>query len=206
MVGEPCRLRSRYLTQLTQGGLSCLVTSINSKRVPLGPDGERKRLIRTLIKAARSQELRVSIVSGDVHVAAWGSIYRKDASPVQNWLRINQFTSTAVVHPSMNSFFERLFLGVLNKAATQEQAIDTEHGVEMMLFPGSSERVYGARNWLALELDDQQSPEYNGLRLWATWRCEGQDRPSNHLVAVHPYKPLAVAVAPAAAVKPVPQS
>lgn len=165
-------------------------------------DGERKRLIRTLIKAARVQNLRVSIVSGDVHVAAWGSIFRKDATPGSNQLRIHQFTSTAIVHPSLTSFFERLFLGIMNRVATQPQPIDTEHSVEMMLFPGSSDRVYAARNWLALEPDAVVSAEFGGRRLWATWRCEGSVRSTNHLVAVHPSKGLP---APAGIAAPVVQ-
>jgi len=162
-------------------------------------DGERKRLIRTLIRTARQQALRVSIVSGDVHVAAWGSIFRKDASPSQNWLRINQFTSTAIVHPSMTSFLERIFLRVLNTAARHEQEVDTEHGIEMMQFPGASDRIYAARNWLALEADDEPSREFGGRRLWGTWRCEGTDRPTNHLMAVHPYRPTAMTPAPSVA-------
>jgi hypothetical protein len=149
-------------------------------------DGERKRLIRNLIKAGKDQQLRITIVSGDVHVAAWGTIYRKDATPATNGLRINQLTSSAVVHPSLSNVFERAFLGLLNHAATQPQPIDTEHAIEMMLFPESSERVYAARNWLAIEPDRHVDPEFQGRRLWATWRCEHQTRPTNHLMAIHP--------------------
>jgi hypothetical protein len=150
-------------------------------------DGERKRLIRTLIRTATEQELRVTLVSGDVHVAGWGTIYRKDTTSANNWLRINQFTSSAIIHPSLTGLFERLFLRVMNRTAMEPQPIDTEHSIEMMLFPETSDRVYAARNWLALEPDPLRSDDFQGHRLWATWRCESPDRPTNHLVAVHPY-------------------
>ena len=69
----------------------------------------------------------------------------------------------------------------------EAQPIDTEHSIEMMLFPETSDRVYAARNWPALEPDPLRSDEFHGHRLWATWRCESPDRPTNHLVAVHPH-------------------
>jgi hypothetical protein len=77
-------------------------------------EGERKRLLETLTQVAEENQLRVSIASGDVHVAAWGSAYRRDIPPTSNWAQIQQFTSSAVVHPSLVGVAERLFLWMLN--------------------------------------------------------------------------------------------
>ena len=148
-------------------------------------EGERKRLIETLLKVAKEKQLRVTIVSGDVHVAAWGYAYRTDVSPQENWAQIQQFTSTAVVHPSLVSVTERLFFHVLNSVAKSKQTLDVNLSAEMMLFPGSNRHVLPARNWLALELDlGTKNP--NGAKLWATWRCETKEAFTNHLLATEP--------------------
>lgn len=148
-------------------------------------EGERKRLLETLTQVAERLTLRVSIVSGDVHVAAWGSAYRRDIPPTSNWAQIQQFTSSAVVHPSLVGVAERLFLYVLNSTASKIQSIDIQHSVEMMLFPGHNKYVMPARNWLAFELDMGKDNVY-GCKLWATWRCETETGFSNHLQAVQP--------------------
>lgn len=147
-------------------------------------EGERKRLLETLARTAEDKLLRVSIVSGDVHVAAWGSAYRRDIPPTATWAHIQQFTSSAVVHPSLMGIAERLFLYLLNSTSSKPQVIDVQHIVEMMLFPGHNRYVMPARNWLALELDSGT----NGIdcKLWATWRCEAENGFSNHLLAVQP--------------------
>lgn len=148
-------------------------------------EGERKRLLETLARIAKQKMLRVSIASGDVHVAAWGTAYRRDISPTANWAQIQQFTSSAVTHPSLVGVAERLFLFLLNSMASKAQTIDIQHTVEMMLFPGYNRYVMPARNWLAFELDlGKDDPD--GCKLWATWRCETETGFSNHLQAVHP--------------------
>lgn len=148
-------------------------------------EGERKRLLETLTQAAERYMLRVSIVSGDVHVAAWGSAYRRDIPPTSNWAQIQQFTSSAIVHPSLVGVAERLFLFMLNSTASKVQSIDVQHSVEMMLFPGYNKYVMPARNWLALELD-MGVGDQNGCKLWVTWRCETEASFSNHLQVVQP--------------------
>lgn len=147
-------------------------------------EGERKRLLETLARTAGDKLLRASIVSGDVHVAAWGSAYRRDIPPTATWAQIHQLTSSAVVHPSLVGIAERLFLFLLNSTASKPQVIDVQHVVEMMLFPGHNRYIMPARNWLALELDT--GVDGNACKLWATWRCEAGDGFSNHLLAVQP--------------------
>lgn len=151
-------------------------------------EGERKRLLENLTRVAEVGKLRVSIVSGDVHVAAWGTAYRKDIPPTSNWAQIQQFTSSGVVHPSLVGMMERLFLAYLNSSAKDSQIIDVQYGVDMMLFPGHNQYVMPARNWLALELDTGKDNE-GKCKLWVTWRCEAADGFSNHLHAVHPAQP-----------------
>lgn len=146
-------------------------------------EGERKRLIETLSRLAEKKRLRTCIVSGDVHVAARGGIYRQDTPPAANWAQIHQFTSSAIVHPSLVGVMERLFLQLLNRTAAKAQAIDVQHTVEMMLFPGHHRYVMAARNWLALEVDADAHNEQRS-QLWATWRCENESGFSNHLQAV----------------------
>lgn len=145
-------------------------------------EGERRRLLQTLTRVSQEQKVRVSIVSGDVHVAAWAIAHRRDATADQRWVQVCQFTSSAVVHPSLVGVFERLFLSILNGAASRPQALDAQHVVEMMLFPGHNRYVMAARNWLALELDHGKA----GSKLWTTWRCESERGFSNHLHAVEP--------------------
>ncbi len=146
---------------------------------------QRKRLTRLLLKYAGDKRFRTCIVSGDVHVAAWGNLYRADAGPDKNWLRIQQFTSSGVLHPAPSGPIEGLFVSLLNSASAKVQHIDTEHRCEMMLFPAHRKYMMAARNWLALELD---SKPVDALppRLWATWRCETSAGFSNHMVAIHP--------------------
>lgn len=146
-------------------------------------EGERKRLLEVLSELARDKKIRMSLVSGDVHVAAWGTAYRKDQPASETWSQIHQFTSSAVVHPSLMGVMERLYLSWLNSKARQPQNIDVQYVAEMMTFPGHDKYVMAARNWLALELDIGAG---KGCKLWATWRCETEISFSNHLLAVAP--------------------
>lgn len=146
-------------------------------------EGERKRLLEVLSSLARDKKVRVSLVSGDVHVAAWGTAYRKDLPASETWSQMHQFTSSAVVHPSLMGVAERLFLAWLNSNAKKPQNIDVQYVAEVMTFPGHNTYVMAARNWLALELD---LGSVDGCKLWATWRCETETSFSNHLIAVAP--------------------
>jgi hypothetical protein len=148
-------------------------------------EGERKRLIQTLTGVSESKRVRVAILSGDVHVAAWGAIYRKDRANKSNRAELHQFTSSAIVHPSLSTLAERAYLAILNNAASKPQPIDVEHEVQMMLFPGHGRYVMPARNWLAVELAPSRMGE-QAAKLWATWRCETPDHFSNHLYALQP--------------------
>ena len=168
-------------------------------------EDERKRLVRTLMQLAERSLSRVTIVSGDVHVAAWGNALRKTST--RNVHRINQLTSTAIVHPSLFTWSEKAFLMLLRMKAAFTQDLDTEHQAKLLDFPGTSSTIQATRNWLALEFDADrpkddamamaataapkapQPPVRLQGRLWATWRCERAEGFSNHLMAVHPATP-----------------
>ena len=148
-------------------------------------EGERKRLIETLARVAQ-KGVQVTLLSGDVHVAAWGTITNRQSAPgTTYWPPIIQLTSSAVVHPSLKGIAERLFLSLLNKTAAQSQNLDAQYTLEMMLFPAHNQYVMPARNWLALELDTARTFD-QPLQLWATWRCEGESGFSNHIQVVKP--------------------
>lgn len=158
-------------------------------------EDERKRLIRTLVSLGERAACRITLLSGDVHVAAWGVAGRNVLA--SNGQRVNQLTSSAIVHPSLSGFVQGLFLRLLNSAAQKPQVLDAEHTITMMAFPGSSEPMMPARNWLSLELDEAVRPEFGARRLWASWRTEQPDQFGNHLMAVHPYKAANAPLVPA---------
>jgi len=146
--------------------------------------GERAQLVNALVALAEQLSCRVTLLSGDVHVAAWGHIERRTLG--SNAHRINQLTSTAVVHPAPTGLGARLFLWYLNQAGRQEQEVDNRHVIRMMDFPGTSNAVKPARNWMALELDPVAAGQ--APRLWASWRSEADEGFENHQVVVHPFR------------------
>lgn len=158
-------------------------------------EGELKRFIRASISAAQKHDVRVTILSGDVHVASWGTIVRKDVTPFANWMRINQLTSSSVVHPPPSGLSEELFLMYVSRIAKTDQNIDTDYMISMMKFPESDDYLQAARNWLAVELDDELFGSTGKRCLWATWRCERDTYFSNHLNAIHPVASQKKAVA-----------
>ncbi len=71
-------------------------------------------------------------------MAAHGVAYRKDVGPQDNWAQIQQFTSTAVVHPSLVSVAERLFFHVLDNVGRITQNLDVNTSAQMLIFPQSN--------------------------------------------------------------------
>jgi hypothetical protein len=143
-------------------------------------EGQRKRLVRNLVAFADGpRKRRVTMVSGDVHVAAWGIIEANGAAG-NNARRLNQLTSSAVVHPAPSGVADFFFLFYMEQNAKAGETIDTEHRLQMMELPGAGMRLAPRRNWLAIELDEP------ARRLWATWRLEQDKGFSSHMLAVHP--------------------
>jgi hypothetical protein len=140
---------------------------------------ERLRLIHRLLDFADAQGTRVTIVSGDVHVAALG-VVESVRRPVR-WLNanvINQLTSSAVVHPPPPSVVRHF----LERMGDETAEIDRGISAKMLQFPGTSYRFVAARNWLSLEPDDSG-------RIWANWHVE--DQPQALTKTIHPCEPMA---------------
>jgi hypothetical protein len=117
-------------------------------------EGQRKRLIRNLIAFADGpRKRRVTMVSGDVHLAAWGVIEANNAT-ANNARRLNQLTSSAVVHPAPSGVADFFFLSYIVHKAKAGEVIDSEHRLQMMELPGAGTRLAPRRNWLAIELDE----------------------------------------------------
>ncbi|MCE9635174.1 MAG: alkaline phosphatase family protein [Planctomycetes bacterium] len=137
---------------------------------------ERIRLIHRLLAASRDKCVRVTILSGDVHAAALGVIESsRDPSVLPNANVINQLTSSGVVHPAPPGTVLWAIEHLMSGAEEPDRGITTR----LLELPGTSHKVIGARNWLALE------PDTNGRRrIWANWHVEGVATPFTK--TIHP--------------------
>ncbi|EJM07354.1 phosphodiesterase/alkaline phosphatase D [Pseudomonas sp. GM102] len=125
---------------------------------------ERQRLIKRLLNFA-SRGTRVTLVSGDVHVAAACVIESRLPQHIERGAGvIFQLVSTGVVHtppPAVVVYFMEKF------GASQEVI---EFGITATMLPIGYQGHYlvPERNWLSLE------PDTKG-RIWANWHVEGHD-------------------------------
>jgi hypothetical protein len=144
---------------------------------------ERLRLLHRLFDFADAQGTRVTILSGDVHVAALG-VVESTRRPVR-WLNanvINQLTSSPVVHPPP----PRIVRWLLERLGTDVHELDRGITARMLQFPGTDYRFIARRNWLSLDVDaDPQR------RIWANWFIEDGARPLTKVI--HGCNPLASA-------------
>ena len=142
---------------------------------------ERLRLIHRLFQFSQDKGCRVTVLSGDVHVAALGVLESRrnaaDTNAQANAQIITQLTSSGVVHPppaAMVRFF-------LENACMRVEAVDRGINAAMYEFPASVRRVIGARNFMTLEFDEASSAT---PRLWANWWVENEAQPSTKVI--HP--------------------
>lgn len=134
---------------------------------------ERLRLIHRLLQVAATGT-RVTLLSGDVHVAALGVIEStREAGKTQV---INQLTSSAIVHPTSTT----LEVFVIEHVARHAEVVDRGITLRMLDFPGTSRCVMARRNFLTLQPDAPGG----GDRYWANWWVEGEPHP--HTKVVHP--------------------
>ena len=127
---------------------------------------ERLRLIHRLLDLMDRTKIRVTILSGDVHVACLGVIKSERASvPGSRSSVINQLTSSGIVHPAP----PKLLGYLLEKLSDMPEPID--QGIEgaMLAFPTKRKKFVLARNFISLEPDDRDD------RLWANWYVEGEE-------------------------------
>ena len=132
---------------------------------------ERLRLIHRLFQFSQDKGCRVTVLSGDVHVAALGVLESRRDTTETNAQVITQLTSSGVVHPPPAAMV-RYFL---ESACTRVEAVDRGITAAMYEFPASSRRMIGARNFMTLEPDDAASPSH---RLWASWWVENEAQPT----------------------------
>lgn len=136
---------------------------------------ERLRLIHRLLKFSKETACRVTIVSGDVHVAGLGYIQsERDSTQFDEANVVNQLISSAMVHPPPQGMIVAMMEKVLGG---QVEEVDRGITAHMSKFPGSAQRFLGARNWLSLKFDDKS-------RIWGEWYVEGQERP--YTKVIHP--------------------
>jgi hypothetical protein len=135
---------------------------------------ERLRLIHRLLRFSQDKKCRVTIVSGDVHVAALGYISsQRDGGLVQNEVNaINQLVSSAMVNVPPSETVTYLMERV---AGGEVEEIDRDITAELQNFPGTNRRLIGARNWLSLTFDEKHN-------IWAEWYVEGKEVPYTKVV------------------------
>ncbi|PRY02753.1 hypothetical protein CLV24_1476 [Pontibacter ummariensis] len=134
---------------------------------------ERLRLIHRLLKFSEETGCRVTVVSGDVHAAALGYIQSDRQHSSRSGANvINQLTSSAMVNTPPPGLVVYMLEKVLGGKV---EDIDRGITAQLLKFPGSSQRIIGARNWLSLTLDEQR-------RVWAEWYVEGQETPYTKVV------------------------
>ena len=137
--------------------------------------GERNRMVHRLFKI-QENGIRVTILSGDVHVAAFGMLENNRAEYNGPTRVINQLISSAIVHPAPG----KMVLFALTHLLDTEKEIDPAIISRMGTFPGTDTKFVGARNFLSLEPDkNADHPRY-----WAHWIAEHQDEPFTKVV--HP--------------------
>lgn len=133
---------------------------------------ERLRLIHRLLKFSEEKSCRVSILSGDVHVAAVGAIESKrKGSAGSNANVINQLISSAIVNIPPNA----VVVWFLEKIGDNVEKVDRGITAQMLTFPATDHRFIGRRNWLSLSLDDSR-------RIWADWFVEDENDPYTKVI------------------------
>jgi hypothetical protein len=132
---------------------------------------ERLRLIHRLFDFSATKRCRVTLLSGDVHVAAVGVLQSDRSEVPANAKVINQLTSSGIVHPSPPG----MMLYFLESVGDKVETVDRGITAEMLEFPATHRRFVGARNWLSLEPDDTN-------RIWANWHVEGETQPYTKVV------------------------
>jgi phosphodiesterase/alkaline phosphatase D-like protein len=126
---------------------------------------ERMRFIHRLLEFSAEKKTRVTLLSGDVHVAAIGVIESmRSGRAGENANVINQLTSSAIVHPPPPG----IVLHGLELFCKSTEDVDRGITARMLKFPGARHRLIGARNWLSLDVDDKE-------RIWANWHVEKEE-------------------------------
>ena len=128
--------------------------------------------------AASASGTRVTLLSGDVHVAAVGVIESDRADVPATARVINQLTSSGIVHPPPPG----VVLFFLEQACQMVETIDRGISGAMYEFPTTRHRMIGCRNFMTLQPDAPGQAN----RFWINWWAEGEAHP--YTKVVHPVK------------------
>jgi hypothetical protein len=140
---------------------------------------ERLRMIHRLLDWSAKAKKRITLLSGDVHVAAIGVIESDRSDAPINARTINQLTSSGIVHPAPPA----IALFYLEHVGDRVEQVDRGITTRMITFPGTPRRFIGVRNYLSLEPDRPATVDY---RIWANWWIEGESVP--YTKVIHPVK------------------
>jgi hypothetical protein len=132
---------------------------------------ERLRFIQRLLKVAE-EDVRPTLLSGDVHVAALGTIERERAAPDT---AINQLISSGIVHPGPGA----VVLFALRHLFDSEDEIERGVIARMTKFPGNTAKFVGGRNYLSLEPDRDEE----NRRIWCNWLVEHDPHPYTKVIS-----------------------
>jgi hypothetical protein len=135
---------------------------------------ERLRLIHRLLLFSKETGCRVTLISGDVHVAALGYIESERDPEFDEANVVNQLISSAMNHPPPSAIVIYMMEKVMGDKVEE---VDRGITARMLKFPGSPSRFIGKRNWLSLTFDEQS-------RIWSEWYVEGEKTP--YTKVIHP--------------------
>ncbi len=129
--------------------------------------GERLRLIHRLLRFARDNHCRVTILSGDVHLAALGLLSStRETAKFPNTQTITQLISSPIANlpqPRSGQLALQAIIG-------NPDAVDRGITAAMDNFPDTEIKVVAARNWLCLDIEKDR-------RIWAKWWVEDRLTP-----------------------------
>lgn len=159
--------------------------------------GERRQLIMNLLAHASASNSAVTLLSGDVHVAAHARIsstnpHHRDA--FGRACRIEQLTSSGIVHPPPQSY-ESDLMEIVGADSKDDAGADV--ATEVIPFAKRTARdpyvQHGYlcdRNWLAIDFDASAAAGNapGSVRLWAQWWSENRG-PIEPQVVVEAFDP-----------------
>jgi hypothetical protein len=101
---------------------------------------EWRRLLQVLFDFSAQHQIRLSILSGEIHLAALGLLQRGD-------ICIHQLTSSGIVHPPPSPLVAWLY----DRYGRQPKQVTQNIDMRMCPLPGLGRRYVAARNWLSIQ-------------------------------------------------------
>jgi phosphodiesterase/alkaline phosphatase D-like protein len=118
---------------------------------------EWRRLVSHLLDFSEQTRTRVTVLSGEIHLGAFGKVYRDETECLQ-------LISSGIVHPSPPRRYARL-LDLLSRGSSK---VTPDTRLAMLPLPNLNIRYLAARNWLSLDCGPDGA-------IAAQWHGEGID-------------------------------